>query len=506
LEVLVKRRTFVQSAAAAVATLSLPNRAVFASPIRRRAHVRPHVEAVTGDGRTVILTDAALADLRARLRGSLLLAGDPGYDDARLILNPAFDRYPALIVQPTGVADIRSAVEYAQEYGGLLLAVKCGGHSYSGQSTCDRGMQIDLVRFRDVRVDPIARTAWVTGGSLLGQVDHETMAHDLVTPLGTVSHTGVGGLVTGGGFGRLGRRFGLSIDNLRGVHIVTADGQLRRANAVEHPDLFWGVRGGGGNFGIVTSFEFQLHPMQRQVMAGGIQFPISRAREALTVFGEYGPEASDDLSFGCMMVQPPGDAPGVIEISVCYSGNPSLLSQALAPLRAIGRPLSDTVGPVDYVALQRSGDYTDPRAITGYVKSGFVRRLGPDLVTAIVDGFRPDPRRTTALFFQQASGAIARVAPDATAFSQRDAFANMLALASWRFGEDGTEHIQATREYWSGLERFTYGFYVNDLEPDMTAAAIQSTYRQNHERLVAVKNRYDPTNLFRMNANVKPTV
>jgi hypothetical protein len=206
------------------------------------------------------------------------------------------------------------------------------------------------------------------------------------------------------------------------------------------------------------------------------------------------------------MVQPPGDAPGVIEIGVCYSGNPSLLDQALAPLRAIGQPLSDTVAPVDYVALQRAGDMTDPRTITGYVKSGFIRRLGPELVTAIIDGFRPDPRRTTMLFFQQSSGAIARVRPDATAFSQRDAFANMLAASVWPFGEDGSEHIRATREYWSGLERFTYGFYVNDLEPDATAASIQATYQQNHERLVAVKNRYDPTNLFRMNANVKPTV
>jgi FAD/FMN-containing dehydrogenase len=501
-----KRRTFVHSAAAAVVTLSLPDRPIFASPIARRIRVRRDVEAVTGDGRTVMLTDAALAELRARLRGALLLAGDPGYDDARQILNPAFDRYPALIVQPTGVADIRSAIEFAQEHGGLLLAVKCGGHSYSGQSTCDRGMQIDLVRFRDVRVDPITRTAWVTGGSLLGQVDHETMAHDLVTPLGTVSHTGVGGLVTGGGFGRLGRRLGLSIDNLHGVDIVTADGQLRRANTEEHPDLFWGVRGGGGNFGIVTSFEFQLHPMQRQVVGGSLVFAISRAREALTVFGEYGREAPDELSFGCMMVQPPGDAPGVIDIGVCYSGSASLLGRALAPLRAIGRPLTDTIGPMDYVALQRAGDMTDPRTITGYVKSGFIRRLEPDLVDAVVDGFRPDPRRTTALFFQQSTGAISRVSPDATAFSQRDALANMVAASMWPFGQDGSEHIAATRAYWSTLERFTYGFYVNDLEPDETAARIQATYRQNYERLVAVKNRYDPTNLFRMNANVKPTV
>ncbi|MGH7447116.1 MAG: FAD-binding oxidoreductase, partial [Longimicrobiales bacterium] len=216
-----QRRAFLQSAAATAAVLSLPGRPVFASVIPDLRHRSRDLEAVTGDGRIVTITDAALADLRARLRGRLLLANDAGYDDARLILNPSFDRRPALVVQPTGVADIRTAVQFAQEHGGLLLAVKCGGHSTSGQSTCDRGMQIDLSRFRDVRVDPIARTAWVTGGSLLGAVDHETMAYDLVTPLGTVSHTGVGGLVTGGGFGRVARKYGLAIDNLQSVHVVT---------------------------------------------------------------------------------------------------------------------------------------------------------------------------------------------------------------------------------------------------------------------------------------------
>jgi FAD/FMN-containing dehydrogenase len=213
--------------------------------------------------------------MAARLRGRVLLANDEGYDEARRILNPTFDKRPALIVQPTGTADVRTAVEFAREHS-LLLAVKCGGHSLSGQSTCDRGMQIDLSAFRGVRVDPAARLAWVAGGTLLGQVDHETAAHELVTPLGTVSHTGVGGLTLGGGFGRVARRFGLAIDNLMGVEVVTADARILRANANENSDLYWGVRGGGGNFGIVTSFEFRLHPMQRQVVGGRIAFPLAR--------------------------------------------------------------------------------------------------------------------------------------------------------------------------------------------------------------------------------------
>jgi hypothetical protein len=501
-----KRRAFLQSAAATAAVLTLPDRPVFASLTSASSRHLRSVDAVTGDGKAVTLSDAALADLRAQLRGRLLLAADHGYDDARRILNPSFDRRPALIVQPTGVADLRTAVNFAQEHGGLLLAVKCGGHSFSGQSTCDRGMMIDLSLFRDVRVDPAARTAWVTGGSLLGAVDHEAMAHGLVTPLGTVSHTGVGGLVTGGGFGRLARKYGLAIDNLTGVHVVTADGRLRRANAEENADLFWGVRGGGGNFGIVTSFEFRLHPMRRTVVAGQMIFPLAKAREALTMFGEYGPEAPDELAFGVGLSQPPGGEAGATVVDLCYCGEDGALDAALAPLRALGTPLADTVAPMDYTVVQRSGDVEDPRALGMYLKGGFIPRLGADLVSAIVDGFPAHPSRMTAIFFQQSGGAIARVAPDATAFSQRDVFANMLTMSGWRFGEEPSAHMQAIRDYWSTLERFTHGFYVNDLEPDHTTAAIQANYRANHDRLVAVKNTYDPTNLFRMNANVQPTV
>jgi FAD/FMN-containing dehydrogenase len=500
-----KRRAFLQSALASAAALSLPRSNLLAAAMRAEPVAPASLGAVTGDGKAVTLSERALAALRARLRGRLLLASDEGYEEARQILNPSFDKYPALVVQPTGVADIRAAVEFAQEHGGLLLAVKCGGHSFSGQSTCDRGMQIDLSRFRHVRVDPASRTAWVAGGSLLGEVDHESMAYGLATPLGTVSHTGVGGLVTGGGFGRLARRFGLAVDNLKSVQVVSADGRLRRASADENPDLFWGVRGGGGNFGIVTNFEFQLHPLQRQVYGGSMVFPMARAREAIELFAAYGPEAPDDLSLGFTMAQPPGDQPGIVVFEVCYSGPESGVERALAPLRKLGKPLADEIRPVDYVELQRSSDMEDPRALGIYLKGGFIRSLTPELAAAIIDGFRPDPRRMTALFFQVGGGAIARVPPDATAFAQRDIFANMLTISGWRFGDDPTEHIQATRAYWSELEPHTHGFYVNDLVPDATVAAIQANYRQNHERLVAVKNQYDPTNLFRLNANVKPS-
>jgi hypothetical protein len=305
-------------------------------------------------------------------------------------------------------------VDFARDHGGVLLAVKCGGHSYSGLSTCARGMMIDLSRFRHVGIDPAARKAWVAGGTLLGQVDHESMAHGLATTMGTVSHTGAGGLITGGGFGRLGRRFGLSIDNVTAVQVVTANGRLVRASADEHADLFWGVRGGGGNFGVVTSFELQLHPMQRQVMAGSIVYPIARARDALHVFAEQQAVIPDELALEFVMVQPPGQEPGVFVFEVCYSGPPERLDALLAPIRRLGKPLKDEVVPKDYVAVQRSGDISDPRSQGMYLKGGFVPDVTPALIDAIVDGFQGDPTRATAIFAQAGGGAIARVAPEAT--------------------------------------------------------------------------------------------
>jgi hypothetical protein len=499
-----KRRNFLRSsllAAAAVSVRPQPLLATLYQPPSTRGF---DVEAVTGDGRTVVLPRQAIADLAERVRGRVLLAGDDGYETARHILNPSFDKRPALIVQVTGPTDISHAVDFAVEHGNLLLAVKCGGHSFSGASTTERGMMIDLSPFRSVRVDPAARRAWVTGGSLLGAVDHETMHHGLVAPLGTVSHTGAGGLVTGGGFGRLGRRYGLSIDNLASVDVVTADGVLRHASDSENADLFWGVRGGGGNFGIVTNFEFHLHPMQRRVVGGDIVFPIERARDVLSMYGDYASGAPDELQLDFFMVKPPGDAPGVVGIHVCWSGPESETDRVLAPLRRLGTPLDDGVAATDYVALQRSGDISDPRAQGIYLKGGFVSGFTEDLIRTITDGFEPHPDRLTTIATQQGGGAIARVPAHATAFPQRDVLANLLGIVGWRMDTDGRPHMDYMRALWSRIEPHTHGFYVNDLEPDMTALQIRENYRQNHARLVAVKNRYDPKNLFRLNANVAP--
>ncbi len=420
-------------------------------------------------------------------------------------MNPTFDKRPALVAQVAGTADVRTAVDFARDHGGLLLAVKCGGHSLSGKSSCDRGMQIDLSRFRDVRVDPVAQRARVTGGSLLGAVDHEAMAYDLVTPMGTVSHTGVGGLVTGGGFGRLARRFGLAVDNLVSVDVVSADGQFRRASAEENADLFWGVRGGGGNFGVVTSFEFRLHPMQRTVLAGEIFFPIARAREVLSLYGDYAPRAPDEIQLDLGMVLPPGGAPGVVGYRVCYSGAPNEIDRVLAPIRALGNPIVNTVGPMDYVAVQRAGDIDDPRAIGTYVKSGFAPGMEPRLIEALVTGFKGHPARTTILACQHSGGAINRVAPDATAVPQRHVLGNLLCFVNWPSNGDPAPHVAWIKEFWQGVEPFMDGFYINDTELEMTAATIRDNYAHNHARLVQVKRKYDPNNLFRLNANILPT-
>ena len=497
-----KRRDFVQSSLWTAAALSIAN----FKPVHATARegTVADVAAITGDGREITLRGNDLRDLAAKLHGQLLLAGDRGYEDARHILNPSFDKHPALIVQPVDVADIQAAVNFARA-NSLLVAVKCGGHSHSGQSTCDKGMQIDLSTFRNVRVDAKAQRAWVSGGTLLGQVDKETAAHGLVTPLGTVSHTGVGGLTLGGGFGRLARKFGMAIDNLESVDIVTADGKALHASATENSDLYWAARGGSGNFGIVTNFEFRLHPLQRQVVAGKILFPIARARDVWSMWSEYAPTAPDELYLDPVMAQPPGNGPGMISLEACYCGPQQDAEKALAPIRKLGKPINDSVKLMDYTQAQRANDTTDSRAIASYMKAGFVGKVPGELVTAIVDNFHPDPMRMTLLFFQHCGGASSRVADSATAFAHRYALGNMMAVAGWPFGaEDSAVHIEATRKYWKSLESFVGGFYVNDMPREVTAKQLNDNYRGNYQRLVSLKTKYDPTNLFRLNANVTP--
>jgi len=497
-----KRRTFVRSTLAATAAVTIPRSRSIAAMFQEASQEPPDVPALTGAGREIVLPGSEIAELAAHMDGPVLLAGDTGYDSSRLILNPSFDKYPALVVRPTGVADIRAAVDFARDHDNLLVAVKCGGHSASGKSTCDGGMQIDLSLFRDVRIDPDARTAWVSGGSLLGPVDREAMAFGLVTTMGTVSHTGAGGLVTGGGFGRLGRRFGLSVDNLRSVDIVTADGEWRHANAQQNEDLFWAVRGGGGNFGIVTGFEFQLHPMQRQVIGGAMVFPINRARDLLVMFSEYAHEAPDELAMGFFVSYPDGEDPRC-GIGICYSGPENSAERVLAPITKVGKPVFDGFKAMDYVALQKSGDTDDPRARASYLKSGFINEMSGRMIDDILQGLEGGPGRDAAVFFQQSGGAIGRVPNDDTAFAYRDSMGNLLSAVDWAHGDDPTDHIAWERAYWKNLESYTNGWYVND-QPLDGGKSVNANFRGNYERLAAIKSHYDPDNLFRLNANIAP--
>ena len=487
------RRRFLQSSMAAGMTAALPTAQAFAA-LQALTQVTGDVRAVTGDRNEISLEQAAVQELADSLHGNLLLPGNEGYDVARRVLNASIDKHPALIVQPSVAADIQNAVRFA---------VKCGGHSYAGKSTCDDGLQIDLSSYRHCRVDPRTRTAYVAGGSLLGELDHEAMAHGLVTTAGTVSHTGVGGLTLGGGFGRLARRFGLALDNLKGVDIVTADGRLLHASADENPDLFWGVRGGGGNFGVVTSFEFHLHPMQRTVVGGEMIWPLDKARDVLRFYADYAMSAPDELYCDAyMQATMTGEGNGV-GLHVCYSGPESEAEKVLAPIKKLGDPMLDTVAAVDYVAIQKSWDNSDPRNTGEYLKSGFINAFPQSVADALIDGFEPNPGRNTTVFFQHSGGAIGRVPVEATAFAHRKSQANMFAVVSWPLDTDRAPHVDYVRRYWKELEAATDGYYTNEVanEPQ---SQVNKNYQGNFPRLLEVKRKYDPENLFRLNANIAP--
>jgi hypothetical protein len=477
------RRRFCRTAVGAAVTASLPTNHAIAAALQALTTVAGDVNGITGDGDEVTLKQAEVKELAGSLRGRLLLPGNEGYDTARQVLNGGIDRYPAL----------------------LLTAVKCGGHSTSGKSTCDGGLQIDLSSYRNCEVDRKNRIAHVAGGSLLGDMDHESMSHGLVTTAGTVSHTGVGGLTTGGGFGRLARRYGLALDNVLSVDIVTADGQLRHASKEEHPDLYWGVRGGGGNFGVVTNFDFKLHPMQRTVVGGDILFPFEQTRDVMTFFADYYEEIPDELYADVGVISSPGGQGDFVMIHLCFSGPENEASKWVDPVRNAGTATVDNIKAMDYVALQQLWDETDPRATAGYMKAGFVTRITDELIDDLITGMEPHPERGMQCYFQSGGGAVGRVPVDATAFPHRYSRHDMFAYTSWPANESGASHIEYIREYWKTLEKHTKGFYVNDYY-EASQETLNKNYQGNYERLVAVKNKYDPTNLFRLNANVVPTV
>lgn len=496
-----KRRTFCQSALTTIAALS-PAARLLAAAAGAADDITSDIRAIRLDGRDTTLPRSAVQELRAALRGRLLLPSNAGYDDARKLWNAMIDRRPALITRCAGAADVRAAVNFARAHD-LLLAVRGGGHSTSGLSVCDGGLMIDLSPMRSVRVDPAARRARLEPGVLLGEFDREAQAFGLATTAGTVSHTGAAGLTLGGGFGRLGRRFGLACDNLTAVDLITADGELRHATENENPDLFWAVRGGGGNFGVVTSFEYRLHPVGPMIVGGWIQYPMAQARDVLRRFAEYAAEAPDELNADpALFVNREGQ--GLVSIEACYSGPPARAESALAPLRRLGKVLSDNVGPIPYVKLQASGDEGAAAGKSHYVKSGFLKEISAAAVEAVVEPFLERPAPPFAAALQQMGGAINRVPADATAFPHRATRHDLVLLSSWTDPALAEQRIAAARRYWDRVRPFTSGFYSNSYMTE-DEARVRETYGTNYERLLTLKNRYDPQNLFRLNANIRPT-
>lgn len=495
------RRTFCRNTLAASIAAGLPALSGCGQgeqgPVARKADTS--IPAVSLDGNSIELERAAIRELGEAVKGPVMMSGHPDYDGARRIWNGMHDKYPALIARVASERDVSEAVSFARD-NNLLVAVRGGGHSWPGKSVCDGGLMIDLSALNKVTIDDYDHRAYVGGGALLNNLDTAALEHGLVTTAGVVSHTGVGGYTLGGGFGRLNRKHGLTIDNLLGAEIVTADGQVRYVSKNDEPSLFWAIRGGGGNFGVVTRFEFQLHPFDRNVLSGMIAWPVEQAADVLNFYGGWYQGLSDDLYVGPAMMTMP-DGTSVIAMEVVYAGDPSTGEKEMAPLRAIGTPLMDEIKLQDYMVMQTQEDSALAHGIRSYAKNGMVKEITGELVDAIIEAFVPDPR--LAFFTHTAGGAVKRVDELATAFPHRNAETMVLVAAFWEDPEEDAQWMAAGREWFAKLEPFTGGYYDN-IEFD--GASIAGNYGPAWERLTHVKGKYDPDNLFRLNSNIEPVV
>lgn len=460
---------------------------------------------------TRVVGNDATRDFRNQCQGAVLTHRDAEYDTARRVFNHMIDRRPVLIVQPANTADVRRSVLFARELG-LPLSVRGGGHNIAGSAVCDDGLMLDFTGWQDVEVDAARRVAVAQPGVLLAGLDAATQTHGLATPLGTVSMTGIAGLTLGGGIGWLHGTLGLACDNLLAAEVVTADGELVHASATEHPDLFWALRGGSGNFGVVTSFTYALHPVG-QVLAGALVFAPEQTASALRAFGEFAATCPDEIT---LMANLATDEAGqtVLSVAWCWSGAPDLGDRALAPLRRACPAAVDESGLLDYCALQRSIDDRYPVGRQHYWKSTFLRHLSDSAVATMLHfaATRPSPsplqgasssRCTIAL--QHVHGEAARVDPAATAFAHRHSHHDFLILSQWSTPEERESHITWTREFFAAMRPFTErAVYVNDLGED-DGDRVHEAYGVNYPRLARIKARYDAENLFRANQNILPS-
>jgi FAD/FMN-containing dehydrogenase len=452
--------------------------------------------------------------LRAGLRGPVILPTDPGYDAARAIWNGAIDRRPAFIARCTGVADVVAAVAFARERD-LLVAVRSGGHGVGGHALCDGGLVIDLSPMKGIRVDPVARTARAEAGVLWGELDRETQLHGLATVGGIVTHTGIAGLTLGGGIGWLMRKHGATVDNLISVDLVTAEGEALTAGKDENPDLFWGVRGGGGNFGVVTSFEYRLHPVGPIVLAGPVFHRLEDAPEVLRFYREFIAGAGDELTtiFDLSVAPPlpflPEEVHGepILMVGACYAGSPSEGAEVVRPLKQLGRPVADLLEPKPYTALQSMFDPLVPHGWHRYWKSVELPPLTDEAIDTLVEhaAATTSPRSYCIVF--QLGGALARVGEDETAFSQRDAAGHDVNInAVWTEEDpDAERHIAWAQDFFEALQPHAgERVYLNFLGDEGDHRVRQAYGARKYERLVELKRAYDPTNFFRLNQNIEP--
>jgi FAD/FMN-containing dehydrogenase len=448
------------------------------------------------------IADAVVEEFKTGLRGRVLRPGDETYDGARRLWNGMFDRWPAAIVRCAGTADVVRAVNFAQRQR-LPLAVRGGGHSFPGHSVCDGGLVIDLSPMNGIRVDPVARTARAEAGVKWLDFDHATQAFGLATTGGTASDTGIAGLTLGGGLGWLSSKHGLTVDNLISAGVVLADGRFVTASATEHADLFWGLRGGGGNFGVVTSFEYQLHSVGPMVLGGMVTHPLAKAKEVLRFYREFNKAAPDELTTYAAFLTPPGGET-VVALVCCYSGPVDKGEEVVRPLKVFEAPAQDKVGPIPYIELQQMLDEGLPTGAHYYVKGHFLADLTDAAIDVFAEHVATKPSPLSAVLVQTVRGVAGRVPPDAMAFAHRRLPYAPVIVAQWLEAVDAEKNIAWARDFGRALQGFAAGgVYVNDLGHDDTDR-VGAAYGANYERLAVLKKKYDPDNLFRLNPNIKP--
>jgi FAD/FMN-containing dehydrogenase len=447
---------------------------------------------------------ATVAALRTQLRGELLGPDDPGYDRARQVWNAMIDRRPALIARCAGVADVMTVVKFARAHD-ALVSVRGGGHNVPGNAVCDHGIMIDLSRMKGIRVDPAERTVRAEGGVLWGEFDHETQAFGLATTGGSISDTGIAGLTLGGGIGWLGGKHGLACDNLLAADVVLADGDMVHASSEENPDLLWSLRGGGGNFGVVTSFEYALHPVG-PVLGGWVIYPFDRAADVFRLYRDFSRSIPDELNTMLGLLRTPDGVP-TVAIAACYNGAIGAGERALEEVRRFGPPLADQLAPMPYPALQQMLDPSARPGNRNYIKTHFVREISDAAIEAMVAYFANAPSPLALITLQQLGAAAGRIPPDATAFGHRDARYELIAAAAWRDPAEDAANVRWARELWEALRpTATGGMYINQmgLERDEGRDRLQAAFGSNYARLSALKATFDTTNFFRHNQNVTP--